>query len=290
MRVAAVGHVEWVEFAEVARVPRPGEIVNARRVWSEPAGGAAVAAVQLAKLAGGEGLFFTSLGDDELGHAAKRGLEELGLTVHVAWRDDHPTRRAFTYVDDEAERTITVIGPRLEPRGDDPLPWEDLGDVDACYFTAGDADAVRAARSARALVATARVMPVLQEASVPLDAVVGSGADAKERYVDGMLEPAPKYVVRTAGARGGEWVGQEGRTGRWQAAELPGPRADAYGCGDSFAAGLTYGLGDARGIAAALDLGALCGAYCFTGHGPYERQLQDPDIAQGTPAKSPRAS
>src|SRR5215208_4488468 len=163
MRVAAVGHVEWVEFAEVARVPRPGEIVNARRVWSEPAGGAAVAAVQLAKLVGGEGLFFTSLGDDELGHAAKRGLEELGLTVHVAWRDDHPTRRTFT-----------VIGPRLEPRGDDPLPWEDLGDVDACYFTAGDADAVRAARSARALVATARVMPVLQEASVPLDAVVGS--------------------------------------------------------------------------------------------------------------------
>jgi ribokinase len=278
MRVAAVGHVEWVEFAEVERVPRAGEIINARRVWSEPAGGAAVAAVQLAKLAGGEGLFFTSLGDDELGHAAKRGLEELGLTVHVAWRGDQPTRRAWTYVDDDHERTITVIGPRLEPHGDDPLPWDELRDVDACYFTAGDAAAVRAARQAGALVATARVMPVLREAAVELDAVVGSGADAKEQYVDGLLEPAPKYVVRTAGARGGEWVGEEGRTGRWQAAELPGPRADAYGCGDSFAAGLTYGLGDGRGIERALELGALCGAHCFTGHGPYERQLRDPDV------------
>src|SRR5215213_7157933 len=146
MRVAAVGHVEWVEFAEVARVPRPGEIVNTRRVWSEPAGGASVAAVQLAKLAGGRGLFFTSLGDDDLGHAAKRGLEQLGLTVHVAWRSDQPTRRAFTYVDDDGERTITVIGPRLEPKRDDRLPWDDLREVDACYFTAGDAPALRAAR------------------------------------------------------------------------------------------------------------------------------------------------
>jgi ribokinase len=232
--------------------------------------------VQLARLAGGHGLFFTSLGDDGLGHAAKRGLEDLGLTVHVAWRQDKPTRRAFTYVDDEGERTITVIGERLEPHGDDDLPWDELHDVDAVYFTAGDAGALRAARAARALVATARVLPVLGAAGVPLDAVVGSGADAKERYVDGLLEPAPRYVVRTAGGRGGEWVGQEGRMGTWRAADLPGPIADAYGCGDSFAAGLAYGLGDGREIGAALDLGARCGAYCFTGHGPYERQLQDP--------------
>src|ERR687894_98322 len=185
MRVAAVGHVEWVEFAEVAHVPRQGDIVGARRVWSEPAGGAGVAAVQLARLAGGSGLFFTSLGDDELGHRAKRGFEELGLTVHVAWRDDQPTRRAFTYVDDDAERTITVIGPRLEPYGDDDLPWDELDGVDACYFTAGDPAAVRAARAARVLVGTARILPVLHDAHVELDALVGSAADPSERYVEG---------------------------------------------------------------------------------------------------------
>ena len=46
MRVAVVGHVEWVEFAEVDAVPRAGEIVHAREIWSEAAGGGAVAAVQ----------------------------------------------------------------------------------------------------------------------------------------------------------------------------------------------------------------------------------------------------
>ncbi len=276
MRVAAVGHVEWNEYAEVERVPRAGEIVRARSTFTEPAGGAAVTAVQLARLAGGRGLFFTSLGDDELGHRAKAGLEALGLTVHVAWRDDQPTRRAFTYVDDAHERTITVIGPRLEPRGDDPLPWDELRGVDALYFTAGDAAAVRHARAARTVVATARVLPVLREAGVELDAVVGSGSDPSEEYVDGMLDPPPRLVVRTAGARGGEWLGVEGRTGKWEAAALPGPKKDAYGCGDSFAGGLAYGLADGRGVDGALELGARCGAYCFTGRGAYERQLSKP--------------
>jgi ribokinase len=276
MRVAAIGHLEWVEFADVERVPKPGEIVTVRDSFFEPAGGAAVTAVQLARLAGERGLFFTSLGDDEIGHRALERLERLGLTVRVAWRDDKPTRRAFTYLDDGGERTITVIGERLAPRGDDDLPWDELRDVDCCYFTAGDAAAVQRARAARTLVATARVLPVLREAHVELDAVVGSGADPREQFVDGALDPAPKLVVSTAGAKGGKWVGVEGRTGTWMAAPLPGPRKDAYGCGDSFAGGLAYGLADGRGVDGALALAARCGAYCFTGRGPYERQLSDP--------------
>ena len=49
-RVAVVGHVEWVDFAVVPRLPRPGEILHAREHWEEAAGGGAVAAVQMAKL------------------------------------------------------------------------------------------------------------------------------------------------------------------------------------------------------------------------------------------------
>jgi ribokinase len=45
MKLAVVGHVEWIEFLRVESVPRPGDIVGARETWEEPAGGGGVAAV-----------------------------------------------------------------------------------------------------------------------------------------------------------------------------------------------------------------------------------------------------
>jgi ribokinase len=270
MRAAVVGHMEWTEFAAVERVPRAGEIVEVPETFSLPAGGGAVAAVQLARLAG-SCTFYTALGDDELARRAIDGLGALGVRVEAAPRPGRLTRRAFTYLDSEGERTITTIGERHAPARADELPWDELADVDAVYFVAGDADALRAARAARAVVSTARIIDLLESAHVRLDAIVGSGRDAAERYRP--LDPPPRYVTVTAGAQGGTWTGGEGRSGRWQAVPLPGPPVDAYGCGDSFAAGLAFGLGDGRDIDAALALAARCGATCMTGRGPYGRQL-----------------
>jgi len=271
MHAAAVGHVEWIEFARVERVPLPGEIVHTQEAWGEPGGGGAVAAVQLAKLAGGA-TFFTALGDDELGRRAFDELTALGLRVEAAWRDE-PQRRAFVYVDAAGERTITVIGERLGPSGEDDLAWSELDRADAAYFTAGDASSVRRARAARCLVGTARAMEPLVEAAVELDALVASGADVGERYEPGALDPEPRLVVRTAGAGGGAWERPGAAEGRYAATELPGPVADAYGCGDSFAGGLTHGLAAGMDVPEALELAARCGAACLTGRGPYEKQL-----------------
>ena len=60
----------------------------------------------------------------------------------------------------------------------------------------------------------------------------------------------------------------DGGIQEWEAAPLPGPRVDSYGAGDSFAAGLTYGLAEGRSPAEAATLGARCGAACLTGRGP----------------------
>jgi ribokinase len=272
MRVAVVGHVEWIEFARVERVPPPGAIVHALDAWEEPGGGGAVAAVQLARLAG-ECLFFTALGDDRLGRRAKRELEALGVEVASAWRGE-AQRRAFVHVDANAERTITVIGERLGPHGADPLPWDRLAAVDAVYFTAGDAAAVRAARSAGKLVASVRGRDALAKARVQLDLLVSSAKDEGERYTAGELEPEPLLVARTDGAAGGALVAASGETSRWSAAPLPGPVVDAYGAGDCFAAGVTFGLGEGRSPLEAVELGARCGAACMTGRGPYEGQLR----------------
>src|SRR3954449_6822106 len=130
MQAAVVGHVEWVEFVRVERVPQPGEIVHALETWEEAAGGGAVAAVQLANLNGSVQLF-TALGNDDLGRRAREELEARGVTLHVSVRAD-AQRRPHTYVDEDGERTITFLGEKLLPAGDDgSLPWELLLRCDA---------------------------------------------------------------------------------------------------------------------------------------------------------------
>jgi ribokinase len=272
MRVAVVGHMEWCEFAVVPHVPLPGEIVHAQETFEEPGGGGAVSAVQLCKLAG-SAMLFTAFGDDETGRRSEARLRELGLSVEARFHPE-PQRRAFVHLDAGGERTITVLGPRLGPSGADPLSWDALDDVDAVYVTAGDVEALRQARRARTLVATPRGLEMLAAAHVELDALVSSGRDRGERYSPGDLDPPPRVVVRTLGAAGGEWETADGERGRWGPAPLPGPVRDAYGCGDSFAAGLTYGLGAGWELEKAVELAARCGAACLTGRGPYEGQLK----------------
>jgi ribokinase len=262
MRAAVVGHVEWVEFVRVERVPAPGEIAHAEEVWAEAAGGGAVAAVQLAKLAGACD-FFTALGDDELGRGCAQQLEGQGVTVHVQWRED-PTRRAFTYIDGTGERTITVLGDKLLPRG--PLSLR----ADAALFISGDPGALRAAREGTDfLAATARELATLARTSVQIDLLVGSAEDEGERYKAGDLDPPPALVVTTSGGLGG-WA-QPG--GPFRAAPIPGPVEDAYGCGDSFGAALTFALARGDDQEDALAFAARCGAAVLTGRGPYTGQL-----------------
>jgi len=275
VRTAVVGHVELVRFATVECVPDPGEIIRARESWVEPAGGGAVAAVQLLKLAGAAD-FFVAVGNDELGTVAREGLERLGLRVHAATRDE-PQRQAFTFLDAHGERTITLIGDKLHPYRSDPLPWDELAEIDAVYFSAGDAEALRAARKARVLVATARELPTLVEAGVELDALVRSGSDSEEAYTPGQIDPEPALVASTMGRAGGSFVAGE-RLGTYAPAPLPGPLADAYGAGDSFAAGLTFALARGDGSDAALAFAALCGAAVMTGRGAYEGQLHGPGL------------
>jgi ribokinase len=267
MRFAVVGHVEWVEFAKVERMPRQGEIVQASDWWSEAAGGGGVASVRLARL-GESSMLFTALGQDPLGDAAHAQLTGLGVRVEAS-RHAEPQRRGFTFVDGDGERTITIIGEKHVPHGWDPLPWDELAETDGVYFVSGDASAAREARRARVLVATARVLPVLAEAGVELDALVLSAKDPSERYTPGDLESLPRLVVTTAGDRGGTWIAAEGAAGAYEPAPIPGPLADSYGAGDSFAAGLTYALAAGMGRDAALAFAARAAAEALTRRGAH---------------------
>ncbi|MFY9581041.1 MAG: PfkB family carbohydrate kinase, partial [Gaiellaceae bacterium] len=85
----------------------------------------------------------------------------------------------------------------------------------------------------------------------------------------GDLEPAPALVVTTAGPLGG-WAKPGGP---FRSASVPGPVVDSYGCGDAFAAGLTFALTRGDAPDQAIAFAARCGASVLTGRGPYTAQL-----------------
>jgi ribokinase len=268
MRVGVVGHVEWVDFISVQRLPRAGQIEHAEAASARAAGGGGVAAVVLAEL-GAEVDFFCALGRDALGRAAAKELSRRGVSVHVAWRHE-PTRRAVTMLEAGGERTIVTIGGRLQPAGSDRLGWGRLRDADAVYFTAGDFAALAAARRSPVLVASPRACEVFEAPgsrrdragrnAAPIDALVFSVRDRAESEWAKAISPLARLLVATDGARGGRWWGAS--QGRWRAVRPRGKLRDSYGCGDSFAAGFTFGLGAGKSVAQAAAVGARAGARC----------------------------
>lgn len=259
-QMAVVGHVEWVDFLSVDRLPQRGQITPAQRVRANAGGGAVVAAVVLARL-GATVDFYGAVGSDEYGERAVAELEGFGITCHVARRPG-PTRQVMTLIDSARERSIVTIGERLRPLGSDDLAWDRLAVADGVYFTAGDLGALHAARSARTLVTTPRLAENLPEIDVTLDALIYSGDDAAEvRWAAGLSSLARLSVI-TEGPHGGVWTGQS--SGRWQTVPPTGPIIDSYGAGDSFAAGFTYGLALSGDPAEAARVGAECGAQALT--------------------------
>jgi ribokinase len=133
-------------------------------------------------------------------------------------------------------------------------------------ITGGDVAAVRAARAARIVVATARILPLLREAGIAIDVLVSSANDPAERYA-GALDPEPPLVVRTDGSRGGTYT-QGGETHPYVAVPV-NVVGDTYGAGDTFAAGLTFALGDGQTPAGAIAFARARASEVLLARGPY---------------------
>ena len=120
VRVAVIGHVEWVEHARLHEPLERGAILQLHDTFEEPAGGGGVAARALPSL-GAETRFFTALGSDAAGEESERVLRADGCDLRVARRRrpagacDH-ARRAGRRAHDPAAR-----GQRAS--GDLAIPW-----------------------------------------------------------------------------------------------------------------------------------------------------------------------
>ena len=264
LRFAVIGHNEWINFLEVDKLPKPGIISHSKRNMELPAGGGSVIAKTLLELTKGEVHFFTSLGDDYYGKQSHKILENIGLKLHVAWRNK-PTRKGFSLIDAKGERSITIVGERLEPEFKDNLEWDILSQMDGIFITAGDQKLFTIARKSKILCATPRVgINIINNSRVIIDALIGSNLDPGENYKLSDLILKPKYIIKTEGEKGGVII----PGGRFSAYKSQN-KIDSYGCGDSFAAGIIYGLASGWSIEKVLTLGKVLGRNCVEHFGPY---------------------
>src|SRR3954447_15753278 len=219
-RIAVIGHVEWVTFAD-GPVPATGEIALLSAPFTAAAGAGAVVAVELARRAVAT-TFFTALGADAAGDATRAFLTGHGVDVRAA-RRQAPQTAVLTILSPDHERTIMVIGANLHPQATDDLGWDDLARVDAVYFTGGDPATLQVARAAPLLVVTARRLEVLAASGVRADVLIGSAHAPGERVDAVRLPAAPTVIVQTRGRDGGSWTAADGTGGIWDTVEPPGP-------------------------------------------------------------------
>ena len=264
-RVVIIGHVEWVTHA-LGTPPAPGHIADLSGAFAEPAGGGGVAAVAAARL-GADVHLLTALGNDEAADASADDLTRRGVQVAAAPRNC-PQTPVLTITEGDGERTIMVVGPRLQAREADGMHDHALADAMAAYYAGEDPHLLARARAAVAnLVVTGRRIDDLVAAGVRADVVVASANDPDEDPSGLPPGLAPTWTVLTDGARGGTLVDRAGNRHAYAAAAAPAPVIDTYGCGDSFAAGITVGLARGLDIDDAIAVGAAAGAACATWRG-----------------------
>ncbi len=264
LKFAVIGHIEWMNFLKVDLLPKPGIITHAKTSLELPAGGGALIAKTLYELSNNEIHFFTSLGKDYYGEKSYEFFEKIGINLHVAWRSE-ATRKGFSLIDNNGERSITVIGKRLSPSYIDDLDWNILCEMDGIFITAGDNILFKKARKANILCTTPRVgIDLINKSNVNLDALIGSNLDPDESFLLSELNKKPRYIIKTEGEKGGIYI----PGGRFKAINNT-QMIDSYGCGDSFAAGVLYGLAENWPIEKALKLGTVLGRNCIEHFGPY---------------------
>ena len=264
-RVVIVGHVEWVTHA-LGRLPARGHIADQRGAFGEPAGGGGGAAVAAARL-GAHTTLVTALGGDAAAQTAAQVLAARGVELTAAARAAAQTP-VLTITEPDGERTIMVIGERLQARVDDGLHLTVATGSGAAYYTGEDAALLSEIRArVPLLVVTARRLEDLVTAGVRADVVVGSANDPDEDPRGLPVGLTPAWTVLTDGARGGTVIAHDGTVRRYPAVAPSAPAIDSYGCGDTFAAGLTVGLARGLDIDGAIALGATAGAECATWRG-----------------------
>ena len=138
--------------------------------------------------------------------------------------------------------------------------------MDGIFITASDSEIFKMARSATVLCTTPRVgLNTINQSNVLLDGLIGSNLDPGEVFSFSELSLMPKYTIKTEGEKGGIIF----QGGRYNALKNKIQKVDSYGCGDSFAAAILYGMASKWNIEKSLRLAKVIGRNAIEFFGPY---------------------
>ena len=81
LNLAVIGHIEWINFLRVDKLPKPGIISHSKKSIEYPAGGGSIIAKILSDLTLNQIHFFTSLGKDYYGDKCFKILSNMGIVL-----------------------------------------------------------------------------------------------------------------------------------------------------------------------------------------------------------------
>jgi ribokinase len=264
--VVVVGSANLDLVVTVDRLPMPGETITAL-AYAEYAGGKGVNQAIAAARMGARTAFIGCVGDDAAGETLRDVLRGDGVDVTGLLTVSAPTGRALINVEESGENSIVVV-----PGANAMLQPNRLPDAGV----------------------------VLTQLEIPLATVMGVMADAHERGIMTVLNPAParelpvellrlvdvivpnehecellggsavllrsgvRSVVTTLGARGVEVTS---RAGVVEIPAHPVRPVDTVGAGDAFTGAFCAELAVGASIEHAVGVGAVAGALATTVRG-----------------------
>ena len=204
--------------------------------------------------------FFTALAADDNGRRSSLRLEELGVTVFAGPARATSAAGSSTSTAGASARSRSSASgsSRTATTTCHGSAWTA---VDAVYFTGGDEGAFGrpAARAARR---HPRAYDTLHSAGIQLDALVRSANDPGEQQAEQTWTRRHTSSSPRPGRAASGWAGPQAPP--LEGGPAPGPKRDAYGAGDSFAAGLDVRARPDIDPEEALHLAARSGAHKLT--------------------------
>ncbi len=269
-RVVAIGLAGYDILGVVPAYPDRDTKVRLVDVAFAGGGPAATAAAAAARL-GAPTAFIGAVGDDDLGRAILRGLEEVGVDVSgtVVARGRSPL--SFVAIDrTDASRTVFHAPTDVPPLAPERIDWRCLDGAGVLLVdgrqVAVQREAAERARRAGAIVLLdaeridddMRGLLAVTDVCVASERLARELADDDDAALDALAALGPRDVVVTLGARGS--IGRTAGGAVVRQPVFPVDAVDTTGCGDVYHGAYAVGLLRGADLAGCMELAAAAAA------------------------------